>query len=89
MGLNTATTKFTPAVQDQIIIHHLQKDHGLRNWLEGRMSNEDFLNRIAGTWAGVPKTSGQSAYAGDAIGNAAGISAQTALNTLDGIRNTA
>jgi peptidoglycan hydrolase-like protein with peptidoglycan-binding domain len=89
MGINTATTKFTPAVQDQIAIHHLQRNHGLNNWLEGRMSNEDFLNRIAGTWAGVPKTSGQSAYAGDAIGNAAGISARTALNTLDGIRNTA
>lgn len=88
IGLDPDSTKFTPEVQDQIAIYHLRRSHGLDNWLAGRMSNERFLNRLAGTWAGIPNTSGSSNYAG-VLDNAAGISANNALARLDQIQRTA
>lgn len=88
MGLDTATTKFTPEVQDQIATYHLRKNHSLDSWLSGRMSNERFLNKLAGTWAGIPNTSGRSTYAGDGL-NKAGISVAYAINQLDQIRGVA
>ena len=88
MGLDPDSTKFTPEVQDQIAIYHLRRSHGLDNWLAGRLSNERFLNRLAGTWAGIPNTSGRSTYAG-VLDNAAGISANNALARLDQIQRTA
>lgn len=87
MGLNTSTTKFDKKTQDEIAIYHLRRSHGLDKWLAGRMSDEDFLNRLAGTWAGIPKTSGVSAYAG-VLDNKAGMSASGALASLDKIKNT-
>lgn len=88
MGLDTATTKFTPEVQDKIAIYHLRKNHSLDSWLSGRMSNERFLNKLAGTWAGIPKSTGGSAYAG-VLDNKAGMSAGGALSSLDRIKNIA
>lgn len=88
MGLDTATTKFTPKVQDQIAIYHLRRSHGLDKWLAGGMSNEDFLNRLAGTWAGIPQTNGRSKYAG-VLDNKAGMGAQAALSQLDSIKGVA
>lgn len=85
MGLDPDTTKFTPEVQDRIAIYHLRRSHGLDNWLAGRMSNPDFLNRLAGTWAGIPNTSGASTYAG-VLDNRAGIGVRTALGRLDQIQ---
>ena len=72
-------------LQDEIAIFHLRANHGLDRWLSGSMSNEDFLNRLAGTWAGIPKSTGGSAYAG-VLDNKAGIGAQAALQGLDDIR---
>ena len=88
MGLDTSKEKFTPKLQDEIAIFHLRANHGLDRWLSGSMSNEQFLNRLAGTWAGIPKTNGRSAYAG-VLDNKAGIGAQAALQGLDAIRGTA
>jgi peptidoglycan hydrolase-like protein with peptidoglycan-binding domain len=88
MGLDTSKEKFTPKLQDEIAIFHLRANHGLDKWLSGSMSNEQFLNRLAGTWAGIPKTNGRSAYAG-VLDNKAGIGAQAALQGLDDIRGTA
>ena len=88
MGLDTATTKFDPETQDKIAIYHLRRNHGLDNWLEGRMSDGDFLNRLAGTWAGIPQTNGRSRYAG-VLDNAAGMGANDALSQLDRIKNIA
>ena len=85
MGLDTSKEKFTPRLQDEIVIFHLRRNHGLDRWLSGSMSNEDFLNRLAGTWAGIPNTSGISTHAG-VLDNAAGISTKTALSSLDNIR---
>ena len=88
MGLDTSKEKFTPKLQDEIAIFHLRANHGLDRWLSGSMSNEKFLNRLAGTWAGIPKTNGRSAYAG-VLDNKAGIGAQAALQGLNDIRGTA
>lgn len=85
MGLDPNTTKFTPEVQDRIAIYHLRRSHGLDRWLAGRMRNEDFLNRLAGTWAGIPNTGGRSTYAG-VLDNRAGIAVNTALGRLDQIQ---
>ena len=88
MGLDTSKEKFTPKLQDEIAIFHLRANHGLDRRLSGSMSNEKFLNRLAGTWAGIPKTNGRSAYAG-VLDNKAGIGAQAALQGLNDIRGTA
>ena len=88
MGLDTSKEKFTPKLQDEIAIFHLRANHGLDRWLSGSMSNEQFLNRLAGTWAGIPQTNGRSRYAG-VLDNKAGIGAQAALQGLDDIRGTA
>lgn len=88
MGLDTAKEKFTPALQDEIVIYHLRANHGLDRWLAGDMENEDFLNRLARTWAGIPKSTGGSFYAG-VLDNKAGMGAQAALSSLDNIRGLA
>ena len=86
MGLDTSKEIFDAKLQDEIVIFHLRANHGLDKWLSGSMSNEDFLNRLAGTWAGIPKSTGGSAYAG-VLDNKAGIGAQAALQGLDDIRS--
>lgn len=88
MGLDTSKEKFTPKLQDEIAIFHLRANHGLDRWLSGSMSNEQFLNRLAGTWAGIPQTNGRSRYAG-VLDNKAGMGAQAALDGLDDIRGLA
>ena len=88
MGIDINTTKYTPETQDKIAIYHLRLSHGLDNWLAGRMSNEDFLNKLAGTWAGIPNMSGVSTHAG-VLDNAAGTSTQVALAKLGTIQGTA
>lgn len=87
MGLDPRTTKFDQATQDKIAIYHLRKDHGLDSWLAGRMPNPDFLNRLAGTWAGIPNTTGASTYAG-VLDNRAGMGVRTALASLNQIQTS-
>jgi peptidoglycan hydrolase-like protein with peptidoglycan-binding domain len=87
MGLDPRTTKFDQETQDKIAIYHLRRDHGLDRWLAGRMSNEDFLNKLAGTWAGIPNTSGASTYAG-VLDNKAGVGVQSALANLSQIQSS-
>ena len=88
MGLDPNKTKFTPEVQDKIVIYHLRLNHGLDQWLRGKTSDEAFLKRLSKTWAGLPKDmSGRSYYAGDKIGNKAGIDYNTAMASLQTIRS--
>ena len=87
MGLDPRKTKFTPEIQDKIVIYHLRLNHGLDRWMRGKTSDEDFLKRLSKTWAGLPKDmSGRSYYAGDKIGNKAGINYDTAMAALGNIR---
>jgi muramidase (phage lysozyme) len=89
MGLDPKTTTFDAATQDKMAIYHLRANHGLDKWLSGGMSNEQFLDMLSKTWAGLPNPGkGGSFYAG-VLDNKAGSTVQTALAGLDKIQGTA
>tara|TARA_Y100000004_G_scaffold194119_1_gene258007 strand:+ start:45 stop:1568 length:1524 start_codon:yes stop_codon:yes gene_type:complete len=48
--------KFTPDVQDKITIDFLNNSqHRMQDWIDGKISNEDFAARLAPTWRGLPQ----------------------------------
>ncbi|WP_425039641.1 hypothetical protein [Primorskyibacter sp. S187A] len=67
-----ATTRFSPAVQDQLA-DLLLADAGLSRFLTGELDQTGFMNNIAKIWAGLPNETGKSHYHGYA-GNKAVIS---------------
>lgn len=84
MGMDVNSTKFNEKTQDALAIQTL-RTIGLEKWLDGKLDDGAFLNRVAQIWASIPKTSGGSAHAG--VGsNRAGIRTDVALNTLQDIR---
>lgn len=86
MGINPNNTLFDQRTQDAIATYDLRRRAQLDSWLEGKISDEVFLNRIAKIWAGIPTTGGLSAYH-NVGNNKAGISAQNALATLKNIKS--
>jgi muramidase (phage lysozyme) len=85
MGLDINKIKFDERTQDMLATHTLATSCGLDDWINGKLSDGDFMNKIAKVWASVPTTSGKSYYQG--VGsNKAGTSADVALNTLKTIR---
>jgi hypothetical protein len=52
-GLDTATTKFTPEVQEQLFKRTL-KNRGLEDYQSGKISKEEFQNRLAMEFASIP-----------------------------------
>ena len=64
--------RFTPQLQDRLA-DVLLADAGLERFLDGRLSQQKFINNLAGIWAGLPTTNGRSKYHGYA-GNRATIS---------------
>jgi conjugal transfer mating pair stabilization protein TraG len=84
MSMDINSTKFDEKTQDALAIQTL-RTIGLEKWLDGKLDDGAFLNKVAQIWAGIPKTSGGSAHAG--VGsNKAGVGADVALNTLQDIR---
>jgi conjugal transfer mating pair stabilization protein TraG len=84
MSMDVNNTKFDEKTQDALAIQTL-RTIGLEKWLDGKLDDGAFLNKVAQVWAGIPKTSGGSAHAG--VGsNKAGVNADVALNTLQDIR---
>lgn len=84
MGLNPESTTFDEKTQDAIATQTL-RTIGLDQWLDGKLDDSAFLNKVARVWAGIPTTGGTSAYQG--VGsNKAGTTTQTALNTLQDIK---
>lgn len=84
MGVDPATAVFDKKTQDAIATFTL-RSIGLDKWLSGQMDDGDFLNRVAKIWAGIPTTTGISAYQG--VGsNKAGTSSQNALTALQNIK---
>ena len=84
MGMDVGATKFDEKTQDALAIQTL-RTIGLENWLDGKLDDGAFLNKVARVWASVPTTSGGSYYAG--VGsNKAGVKSDVALNTLQDIR---
>lgn len=87
LGLNFNKDVFDPQTQDDLAIH-LLRQKGLDRWLEGRMSDDQFMDRLAQVWAGLPSPSknGQSWYHG--VGsNKASISIAAVQNTLNDIKS--
>jgi muramidase (phage lysozyme) len=68
-GLDPETTKFTPEVQDKLAGMLMQR-RGLSSYLSGKISKEEFADRLAKEWAGLPLASGQSFYKGVGSNNA-------------------
>lgn len=88
LGMDPNTTVFDEKTQDALAIYELRRNAKMDQWLDGNISDETFLNRIARIWASIPTTSGSSYYAG--VGsNRAGLSSTTALASLQTIRNSA
>ena len=84
MGMDVGSTKFDEKTQDALAIQTL-RTIGLESWLNGKLDDGAFLNKVARVWASVPTTSGGSYYAG--VGsNKAGVKSDVALNTLQDIR---
>lgn len=48
-------TKFTPEVQDAITLNELRSSHGMNQFLSGKISEEQFLQKLAPTWRGLPQ----------------------------------
>ena len=57
-------TKFTPEVQDAITLSELRKSHSMNEFLSGKISNEQFLQKLAPTWRGLPQGSINAAKLG-------------------------
>jgi hypothetical protein len=50
-----ANTKFTPEVQDAITLNELRKGHSMNEFLSGKITEEQFLQKISPTWRGLPQ----------------------------------
>jgi peptidoglycan hydrolase-like protein with peptidoglycan-binding domain len=89
MGLDPDNTKFSPKVQDEMIIHVLKKYRGLDRWLTGKLSTTAFLKNLSQEFASLPDPeTGVSYYQG--VGdNKAGTSTNKAIAQLTQIRKLA
>lgn len=85
MGLDKSTTKFDQETQDKICIYDMRYRCRLDDWLEGKIDDKKFLNKLSKVWAAIPNTeTGLSTYQGVA-NNQAGMSVGGALAQLDKI----
>lgn len=86
MGVDINTQKFSPEFQDKLAIYTMRYQCRLDSWMEGKVSDGEFLNLISAVWAAIPKTSGLSTY-DNVGGNKAGMTSNYALNSLKDIRS--
>jgi hypothetical protein len=65
MGL-TGNEIFSPEMQDKMIIHRLNTTRGMDRWMNGTMTDEDFMHSLAQEFASLPspKNNGNSLYGG-------------------------
>ena len=63
-GLNYEKDLFSPANQDKMAIHRLEKTRGGNDWLRGEMTDEQFAKQLSLEWAALKNKSG-GAYDGD------------------------
>lgn len=76
------STPFSPTVQDSLADLQIEQ-LGYYRYKSGSMPKEQFLSRLAGVWAGLPKdTSGKSVYEGDKYGNKATVGYNSAMDYL-------
>jgi len=71
-------TKFSPAVQDQLIETRLRKHRKFDDFVAGNISAEEFLDKhLAKEFAGLKKTNGRGEYDGDGKNKASAPAART------------
>ncbi|MER8641003.1 hypothetical protein [Mesorhizobium sp. M1252] len=74
--------KFTPAMQDQLIFQRLVQTRGMKDYLDDKISAEQFLDSgLAKEFASLKKTDGRGEYDGDGL-NKAGVSSRKTLAAL-------
>ncbi len=66
-----ADNLFDEAMQDRMAVQLLER-RGLDKYVEGSMSERDFLNELSKEWASLPYQNGRSYYDGDGL-NASGV----------------
>ncbi|KQR67865.1 hypothetical protein [Rhizobium sp. Leaf341] len=75
-------TKFTPAVQDKLIMFRLFDTRKMADYLDGKISDEDMVDKhLAAEFAGLKTTSGKGMYDGDGL-NKASLSARRTIAAL-------
>lgn len=95
-GLDRQRTRFTPIVQDHLILEVMKSSRGLNSWVAGTLDTPNFQLKLAQEFASVPVPfdtqghkrfvkAGESYYAGDGL-NAAGHRASAFIQALDDIR---
>lgn len=78
-GLDPKTTKFTPEVQDKLIMQRLLGTRRLGDYLSGKISAEEFVDKhLKFELASIQGLDGKGAYDGDGL-NRAGIPARSAI----------
>lgn len=96
-GLDRQRTRFTPIVQDHLILTVMKNSRRLNQWLAGSVSSADFQLNLAKEFASIPVPydtqganrfvrKGECYYAGDGL-NAAGHRAEAFTQALEDIRN--
>jgi len=85
----TGDELFTPEIQDQMGMHLMAED-GYNDWVAGNITDEQFGNNLAKTWAGLPvmngTDAGRSYYAGDGL-NASTVQPGNVIEALNASRN--
>lgn len=75
-------SKFTPAVQDKLIMFRLFNDRSMQDYLDGKISDEEMVDKnLAAEFAGLKTTSGKGFYDGDGL-NKASFSARKTIAAL-------
>ena len=81
---------FDEALQDRLAIHLLER-RGVREYLRGHITREQFAHNLSMEWAALPRVIGRnpgaSYYDGDGL-NKAQVSIDVVLAAIDSLRGT-
>lgn len=88
MGLSN-DEKFTPEIQERLILQRLKRMRGYDDFKTGKSTQEEFLHHLSKEFASMPdpKNNGKSHYDG-VLNNKAGIKLKDAYDELKNIRGT-
>jgi muramidase (phage lysozyme) len=81
-------TKFTPDIQDKLIMFRLFDKRSLKDYLDGKISDQEMLdNGLAKEFASLKRTNGTGVYDGDGL-NKASVSARETLAALQAFKQS-
>ena len=85
LGL-TGKERFNEDLQDRLA-QALMERRGLNEYLQGKITKEQFADRLAQEWAGLPTSSGKSHYEGDGL-NKATVSRRALMQAIEKFTKT-